>query len=51
MNRFKISYQENNKIKSVELSKEEFEKNELPKNIISIKKRRKKVFLQKTLKK
>ncbi|WP_157840856.1 hypothetical protein [Halarcobacter anaerophilus] len=38
MNRFKISYQENNKIKSVELSKEEFEKNELPKNIISIKK-------------
>ncbi|QDF29785.1 type II secretion system F family protein [Halarcobacter anaerophilus] len=46
MNRFKISYQENNKIKSVELSKEEFEKNELPKNIISIKKSGKS-FLQK----
>lgn len=49
MNRLKISYQENNKIKSVELSKDEFEKNELPQNIISIKKRGKS-FLQKRLK-
>jgi len=40
MDRFKITYQDKNTIKTINLTADEFEKKELPKNIISIKKDR-----------